>query len=190
MSLEITLDPENSTFVKERSSVLLADSDLELLCYRALLLRRSYYTVVTASNYREIFDLRNETGFRLAVLSCSLGELALRAASEFVRRHWPSARILILGNAKAILDDSLYDEAVDCRFLPQEFLNVLEGLCEDDWTLRSRILGSPPGAATHPEKRSTSRHLAVVDSDPRKVAHYRHSENEQDGREKRQRTRQ
>jgi DNA-binding NtrC family response regulator len=171
MSVEIPLQSENQTCVKERSSVLLADRDIELLSYRALLLSRSNYSVITAGNYREIFDLRGERSFLLAVLSCSLGEFALRAAAEFVRRQWPSARILILGSARAILDDSLYDEAVDCRFQPQELLNVIERLCEDDWTLRSRIFGSPPGTGAYLDKRSTTRQLALVENRPRDVAH-------------------
>jgi len=188
MSLEIISHSENAICAKERPSVLLADTDFELLSYRALLLSRSHYTVVTASNYREVFELRGEARFLLAVQSSSLGELALRAAAEFVRRQWPSARILILGTAKTILEDSLYDEAVDCRFQPQEFLNVLERLCEDDWTLRSRFVDSPHGTDAHLQKKNTSRHLAIVESDPRKVAHYRRSENEQDGPDKQHRT--
>jgi len=190
MSLEIALHSENPTRATARSAVLLVDPDSEPLSYRALLLSRSGYAVVTASNYREVFDLRGETTFRLAVLSSSLGELALRAAAEFIRRQWPSVRILILGSAEAVLDDSLYDEAVDFRFQPQEFLNVLERLCEDDWTLRSRLFGSPPATCTHSENQRTPPHLAPPEGDPRKMAHYRRGENEQDGPDRRQRTRQ
>ena len=190
MSPEIALHFENPTSATERSTVLLVDPDSELLSYRASLLSRSRYTVVIANNYREVFELRGKTSFRLAVLSSGLGELALRAAAEFVRRQWPSARILILGSAKAVLEDSLYDEAVDFRFQPPEFLNVLERLCENDWTLRSRLFGSPPARCTHSENQSTSPRLAPPESDPRKMAHYKRGENEQDGPDRRQRTRQ
>ena len=108
------------------------------------------------------------------------GISAYAAAAEFVRRQWPSARILILGSAQARLDDSLYDEEVDYRFQPREFLNVLERLRKDDWTLRSQFFGSPPETDTHREKGSTSRHLALEESDPRKVTNYKQREKEQD----------
>ena len=142
MSIDRDLPHDNPARPTEPSTVLLADSDLELLSYRALLLSRSNYIVVTASNYREVFDLRGESRFCLAVLSSNFGELALRAAAEFIRRRWPSTRILILGSTRPPLDDSLYDEAVEYRFQPQEFLSVLERLRQDDWTLRSQRFGS------------------------------------------------
>jgi len=170
MSIDRALPHENPARPTELSTVLLADPDLELRSYRELLLSRSHYTVVTASNYREVFDLRGESRFRLAVLSSNFGELALRAAAEFIRRRWPSTRILILGSARPVLDDSLYDEAVDCRFQPQELLSVLERLWQDDWTLRSRRFGSPL------ELRRTSPFPVPPESDPRKVAYYKRIE--------------
>jgi hypothetical protein len=178
MTHEIALHSENPACAAERSVVLLADPDLDLLSYRALVMSRSHYTVVTASNYRGVFNLRDEGKVLLAVLSSSLGQMALRAAAEFVRRQWPSARILILGSANPRLDDSLYDEEVDCRFQPREFLNVLERLRKDDWTLRSQFFGSPPETDTHHEKGSTSRLLVAEESDPRKVTHYKQREEE------------
>jgi hypothetical protein len=81
--------PNNSADKSTRLRVLLVEPDLEVLAARSLLLSRFNYTVAPASSYREIFGLRSEIGFRLAVLNDSLGELALRAAAEFVRRQWP-----------------------------------------------------------------------------------------------------
>jgi hypothetical protein len=135
------INPNASTEKFTRPRVLLVEPDLDVLSDRTLLLSRSKYTVAPASSYREIFGLRSEIGFGLAVLNDSLGGLALRAAAEFVRRQWPSARILILGNAQATLEDYLYDEAVNHRIESTEFLDTLARLSEDSWTLRSRLLG-------------------------------------------------
>lgn len=135
------ITPNNSNEKFTRPRVLLVEPDLDILADRTLLLSRSKYTVAPASSYREIFGLRSEIGFGLAVLNDSLGGLAVRAAAEFVRRQWPSARILILGNAEAALDDYLYDEVVEHRIEPAELLDTLARMSEDTWTLRSRLLG-------------------------------------------------
>jgi hypothetical protein len=135
------ITPNNSAETFTRPRVLLVEPDLDILADRTLLLSRSKYTVAPASSYREIFGLRSEIGFGLAVLNDSLGGLALRAAAEFVRRQWPSARILILGNAQAALEDYLYDEVVNHRIESTELLGTLARLSEDSCTLRSRLLG-------------------------------------------------
>jgi len=135
----------NSSYEKlTQPRVLLVEPDLEMLAARTLLLSKSNYIVAPAGSYCEIFGLRSDIGFRLAVLSDTLGELALRAAAEFIRRQWPSARVLILGNARAALEDHLYDEVVNHRFQPKEFLDTLARLSEDSWSLKSRLLGFRP----------------------------------------------
>jgi hypothetical protein len=135
------ITPNNSTEKFTRTRILLVEPDLDVLADRTLLFSRSKYTVAPASSYREIFSLRSEIGFGLAVLNDSLGGVALRAAAEFVRGQWPSARILILGNAQAALEDYLYDEVVNHRIESKELLDTLARMSEDSWALRSRLLG-------------------------------------------------
>jgi len=163
--------PNNPTDKFTHPRVLLVEPDLEVLSARSLLLSRSNYTVAPASSYREIFGLRSEIGFRLAVLNDSLGELALRAAAEFVRRQWPSARILILGNARAALEDYLYDEVVNHRIQSNELLDTLARLSEDSWSLRSRLLGFRPRTSACTEERVTSHQSTQPESNRNKMAH-------------------
>lgn len=172
-----------------RPSVLLVEPDLNLLANRALLLSRSDYTVAIANNYREIFELRGEAGFHLAVLSDTLGELALCAAAEFVRRQWPSARILILGSARVPLEDYLYDEVVDHRFQPKELLDTLSRLCEDSWSLTSRLLGCRLGTSICTTERGTSRRSIPPESDLSKAVHYKCVEEDRDAPARAQRMR-
>jgi hypothetical protein len=165
------IPPNNSAEKFTRPRVLLVEPDLDVLADRMLLLSRSKYIVAPASSYREIFGLRSEIGFGLAVLNDSLGGLALRAAAEFVRRQWPSARILILGNAQAVLEDYLYDEAVNHRIQSTDLLETLARLSENWWSVRSRLLGFRPRSATCPEV--TSHPLTPSGSNSKKAAYYK-----------------
>jgi hypothetical protein len=170
----------NSTEQIAPLRVLLVEPDLEVLADRSLLLSRSNYTVAPASGYREIFGLHSEIGFRLAVLNDNLGELALRAAAEFVRRQWPSARILILGNAQAALEDYLYDEVVNHQIQSKELLDTLARLSEDSWSLRSRLLGFRPRTSACNEERVTSHQSTPSESNPKKAANDKLVEDERE----------
>jgi len=156
--------------------VLLVEPDLEMLASRTLLLSKSNYIVAPAGSYREIFGLRSEIGFRIAVLSDTLGELALRAATEFIRRQWPSARVLILGNAQ--LEAHLYDEVVNHRFQPKEFLDTLARLCEDSWSLKSRLLGFRPRTSRRSEEPATCHRSPPSESNSNKATHHKSDEEE------------
>jgi hypothetical protein len=172
--------PNNSADKFTRLRVLLVEPDLEVLAARSLLLSGFNYTVAPASSYREIFGLRNEIGFCLAVLNDSLGELALRAATEFVRRQWPSARILILGDAQAALEDYLYDEVVNHQIQSKELLDTLARLSADSWSLRSRLLGFRPRTSACNEERVTSHQSTPSEGNPKKAANDRLVEEERD----------
>jgi hypothetical protein len=151
--------------------VLVVEPDLDLLANRALLLCISNYSVVTANSYRDIFCLRGENGLRLAVLSETLGEFALRASAEFVRRQWPCTRILIFGTAQSSLEDQLYDEAVDHRCQPKELLDALARLSEDSWCLTSRLFGSRLGTSADARDRPAPYGSTLSESDPTKKPH-------------------
>jgi DNA-binding response OmpR family regulator len=120
-----------------KPDVLLVEPDPELMAKRALLLMRSSYLVITACDTREVFVLRGSAGPLIAVLNDALGDFQLHICAEFVRRHWPSTRILVLGAAYQALEDHLYDDAVEHDFKPEDFLDTLERLLEDPWKQRS-----------------------------------------------------
>lgn len=159
--------------------VLVVEPDLDLLAKRALLLCISNYSVVTANSYRDIFCLRGEAGLRLAVLSETLGEFALRASAEFIRRQWPRARILIFGIAQSSLEDQLYDDAVDHRSQPEELLDALARLSEDSWCLTSRLFGPRLGISAGAGDRPTSYGSTLSESDPTKEPHRKLAEESQ-----------
>jgi hypothetical protein len=111
------------------TGILLLESDLAILSDRARLLSISSYQLTTARNQSDLFVLRGTTGISLAILSDCLGTAALAAAAQSIRREWPRARILILGKAQSVLEDNLYDEALEHRFVKSELLVTIERIC-------------------------------------------------------------
>jgi hypothetical protein len=109
--------------------ILLLESDLATLSDRARLLTNSSYHVTTARNQSDLFVLRATTGISLAILSDCLGAVALGVAAQSIRLGWPLARILILGKAQFVLEDNLYDEAIEHRFVKSELLSTIERIC-------------------------------------------------------------
>ena len=107
----------------------LLETDLATLSERTKLLTDSSYQVITARNQSDLFVLRSTIGISLAILSDCLGALALGVAAHSVRLSWPSARILILGTAQSVLEDNLYDEAIEHQFVKAELLVTIEKIC-------------------------------------------------------------
>jgi CheY-like chemotaxis protein len=159
-----------SAIVPERSSrlrLLLAETNADSLLRLALLLSNSGYRVATASTRNEVFDLRS-LAIHLAILSDSLGKSSLRGAAENVRRQWPRARILILGTAQTLLDDPLYDEAVDRRISPEDLLSTLVKLSAYPWNFRAEV-SRCNGGADHVGTSEPNHQPAPLESDPTKA---------------------
>jgi hypothetical protein len=109
--------------------ILLLESDPATLSDRAKLLTNSSYHVTTARNQSDLFILRATTGISLAILSDCLGPAALGVAAQSIRLGWSTARILILGKAQFVLEDNLYDDAIEHRFVKSELLITIERIC-------------------------------------------------------------
>jgi hypothetical protein len=120
--------------------ILLIDPDVSVLSAEYLLLTNSNYCVTPAFSHREVFVLRETKGVALAILSDSLGQELLGAIAETVRRQWPLARILILGQAESVLEDHLYDEQINHSLNPTQLLDDLERLYKGSWNQRTKTL--------------------------------------------------
>jgi hypothetical protein len=130
-SERLTLSASNTKFAQTSPlvGILLLESDLAILSDRTRLLTDSSYRVTAARNQSDLFVLRATTGISLAVLSDCLGAAALGVAAQFIRLGWPLARILILGKPQFVLEDNLYDEAIEHRFVISELLVTIERIC-------------------------------------------------------------
>ena len=155
--------PERST----RLRLLLAEANAGSLSKLAVLLSNSGYRVATANTPNEVFDLRS-MAIHLAVLSDSLGKSGLRGVAENVRRQWPRARIVILGAAQTLLDDPLYDEAVDHRTSPEDLLSTLLKLSAYRWNFRGKV-SRCNGGADHAGSSEPNNQPVPPESDPTKV---------------------
>jgi hypothetical protein len=111
------------------TGVLLLETDLAILTERTRLLTDSHYCVTTARSQSDLFLVRGKTGISLAILSDCLGAAALGVAAHSIRLGWPLARILILGKAQFVLEDNLYDEAIDHRLVKAELLLTVARIC-------------------------------------------------------------
>ncbi len=81
---------------------------------RDALLERGHCRVSVATNYRELFAIPRREVFEIAILHHITSPLECRASSEYIRRTWPCAKILVIcARAEAeLLDDPLYDECI------------------------------------------------------------------------------
>lgn len=117
--------------------VLLVDADLKRLARWTVLLAESDYGVVTAKAPGEILELQCLGGVQIAIFSGWMEMGALRASAESVRRQWPTARILILGEVTSALEDYLYDERMDPVFDTKRLLDTLKRLKKEAWERQS-----------------------------------------------------
>ena len=150
-----------------RTRLLLAEGCAESDSSRNLLLSASGFRVERASTRSEIFELRL-IAIHLAVLSDSLGALILRGVAEDVRRQWPLARVLIIGRAEAVLDDPLYDEAVDRRISPEDLLSTLVKVSAYRCNFRGEV-SRCNGGADHAGSSEPNNQPVPPESDPTKV---------------------
>lgn len=155
--------------------LLLAEANAESLSRRSRLFSQAGYKVTAVSGYQEICALRVKS-IRIAVISNSLTSTYLRLTAQIVRRQWPLAHILIIGPASDVLDDALYEEAVDRRITDEHLLTTVLLL----WSHLARYSSQSSSAKEidmNPSGEPDSRNRwSPVESDPSKAP--RETENE------------
>jgi hypothetical protein len=104
-------------------------------------LLQKHYCVTVAKDVRELFLLRDGEPFCFALLSDYMGSFQLVAAAHSVRRQWPDARILVLGQAAVMLEDHLYDDAIAHSCNQDDIFASLTKLSCNPW--RQRAEGRP-----------------------------------------------
>jgi hypothetical protein len=127
--------PARST-ATQAMSVLLVEPDPELRDSRYLLLSCLRIPVLTVGSYAEVFQLLEPTCYSLIVLSIRSNERQASHVAEYMRRRWPTAKILLLGDTCGYLDDPLYDERVNACGNPSGVVKAAERLLESIQTGR------------------------------------------------------
>jgi DNA-binding response OmpR family regulator len=140
-NLDTRSDPSLLPVPAVRPKVVLVEPDTIRVANRTSHLLEERYCVTVAKDVRELFLLRDGEPFHIALLSDHLGSFQLVAAAHSVRRQWPDAHILVLGQAAVMLEDHLYDDAIAHSCKQEDLLASLTKLSCNPW--RQRAEGRP-----------------------------------------------
>jgi len=75
----------------------------------------------------------------IAVLHHSFALHDLRRAAEYIRRRWPDAVILVVGEQAEQLDDPLYDDKTNSEISPEELASILVTSVEAKRMIRRKV---------------------------------------------------
>jgi hypothetical protein len=104
-------------FVKTPPRILLVDAALLLHELHLTLLRSIPAIVECLTSCTEMY-LHDEHGYVLVILVLPPKSRETAEAADYVRHRWRAARILLLENESAMIDDWLYDARIDPHFHP------------------------------------------------------------------------
>ncbi len=97
-------------------TVLLVGQDPEMSSTRLYLLNALNVTVTIATGYSEACSRPERSSYSVVAIGMRAGFEEARKMALHVRRSWPNAKILLLGESTLDLDDPLYDDIVDPAF--------------------------------------------------------------------------
>lgn len=112
---EATLSRASRSLVvsaRRQPRILLVDVALALNELHLELLRAIPAIVETLASCADMF-LHEEDAYGLVILVLHTQPRETAEVADFVRHRWSAARILLLENESAVIDDWLYDERVD-----------------------------------------------------------------------------
>ncbi len=110
--------------------VLLVDSDPELRDSRSFLLSALSIPVSVVGSYEELCSLPTTNSYNLVALTVRPDEKRASQIAEYVRRRWPKAKILLLGESCGCVEDPLYDDIVNPRYNPAALVQAAQRLLE------------------------------------------------------------
>jgi hypothetical protein len=151
------------------SGVLIVEPRIQLLAARAQFLLAADHYVAASSDAASAIGLqRNDV--RVAILSQSLGDVAITTLAREIRLHYPKARILIFGTVSPYLGNQLYDDSIDDRCRPEQLLDALFRLTQDpSERMAASITRTRPQSLSLAGLSWLSLHNAPAESDPSKA---------------------
>lgn len=128
----------------------------------------SPFYVTRVNGPGDIPGMRGAFDFSVVVLSDGMGLLALQACAQMVRKQWPKARIVLVGQAPDQFDDHLYDESIVHASDGGQLLAVLEKVTDGGWRRKSHEANA--AWLVRPRLASPSKQNgAIPESDPTKT---------------------
>lgn len=132
-----SLDKQNLQSTKTIRVLSVGAVDQGNMIHDALLKGPGFHHLI-ATDYRELWAMRKQEDFQLAILHNTLVSFELRESSQFIRLQWPHARILVIRTGEDFLDDALYDDRVIPIVTKEVLLMTIEQLTAGWHERRSR----------------------------------------------------
>jgi DNA-binding NarL/FixJ family response regulator len=123
--------------------VLSIGSDRSCGIIRDALLLRCKCRLVAMASYQGLFENRTKDEFDIAILDHTLSACELRKSTEYIRRHWPDTKIVLMSANADALDDPLYDERVLPDISPELLLSAIDRLAKNATHPRTTMIQPP-----------------------------------------------
>ena len=123
----------------ELTSILLVEADPELRTSRRLLLASLEHPVLAVANYHDLCALPGESNCCLVAIDLCPYEHEARKSATYVRRTWPTAKILLFGSPSPRFDDWLYDDSVRTCWSPLYLVRSARLLIEANTKIRKGV---------------------------------------------------
>lgn len=91
------------------------------------------------NNYWNLCALPQAVSVDVAVFHHSFATHDLRYAAEYIRRRWPDAVILVIGERAKQLDDPLYDHKANSAISVEELVLMIERLAATKRGIRRNV---------------------------------------------------
>ena len=98
------------------------------------------------NNYWNLCALPQAVSVDVAVFHHSFAPHDLRYAAEYIRRRWPDAVILVIGEQAEQLDDPLYDDSASSDILIEELVLMIETSVAAKRRIRRNVRPGPGNA--------------------------------------------
>lgn len=108
--------------------VLFVGSADSIDAIRDALLPRGHSHLTLATDYCDLLAIPMQESFEIAILHHMISEVEFRTFSEYIRRRWPYAKILVTCSSPEFLDDPLYDDWIPPGYSPEVLLATIERL--------------------------------------------------------------
>lgn len=91
------------------------------------------------NNLWDLCALPEAVSVDVAVFHNSFSLRELRCAAEYIRRRWPEAVILVIGERANHLDDPLYDHKANCEISVEDLARMIETLVAGKAGIRRNV---------------------------------------------------
>ncbi len=108
----------SSAFPLELASILLVEADPGLRSSRRMVMDSLEHPVLAVAGYQDVSSLPSDSNCCLVAVDLRPSKHEARRIAMHVRKTWPGAKILLIGQPSCDFDDPLYDESVKTQWSP------------------------------------------------------------------------